>query len=51
MYAVGGKLPNGIKSMFVNSLACVRVNVLGLIVVWSMGVSCSLGFSMYIWIQ
>ena len=25
MYDVGGKLLNGIKSMYVNSLACVRV--------------------------
>ena len=26
MYGVSGKLLNGIKSMYVNSLACVRVN-------------------------
>ena len=25
MYDVGGKLLNGIKSMYINSLACVRV--------------------------
>ena len=25
MHDVGGKLPHGIKSMYVNSLACVRV--------------------------
>ena len=25
MYDVGGKLLNGIKSMYVNSLACIRV--------------------------
>ena len=25
MYDVGGKLLNGIKNMYVNSLACVRV--------------------------
>ena len=25
MYDVGGKLLNGIKSMYVNSLACLRV--------------------------
>ena len=38
MYDVGGKLLNGIKSMYVNSLAYVRVNevrgsILGLIIV------------------
>ena len=27
MYDVGGKLVNGIKGMYVNSLACVRVKV------------------------
>ena len=25
MYGVGGKLLNGIKSIYINSLACVRV--------------------------
>ena len=34
MYDVGGKMSNGIKSMYVNSLACV---------------SCPLGSLMYIW--
>ena len=37
MYDVGGKLLNGINSIYVNSLACVRVkgceSVLGSIVV------------------
>ena len=29
MYSIGSKLLNVIKSMYVNSLACVRVNVIG----------------------
>ena len=33
MYDVGDKLLNGIKSMYVNSQACVRVSGSGLIVV------------------
>ena len=50
MYDVGGKLLSGIKSMFVVSLThfmvkwgeseCSRIDS---------GVSCPLGFSMYIW--
>ena len=39
IYDVGGKLLSGIKSMYVDSSACVRVK-------W--GVSCPLGCSMYI---
>ena len=33
MYDVGGKLLNDIKSMYVNNQACVRVRVLGSIMV------------------
>ena len=51
---MGGKLLNGMKSMYVNSLTCVRVNevrvsVLGSIVMRDRSVSCRLGSSMYIW--
>ena len=42
MYNVAGKLLNGIKGMYVHSLGCVRVKE---------GVSCPLGFSMYIWME
>ena len=45
MYNLGGKLLCGIKSMYVDSLACVKVKggrVSG---------SCLLSFSMYIWMQ
>ena len=45
MYDVGGKLLNEIKSIYVNSLACIRVKV-GCKVV-----SCHLGSSMFISLQ
>ena len=55
MYDVGGKLTNGIKSMYVNSISCLRVkggdSVSGTIVMWDKVVSYSLGFSMCIWTQ
>ena len=41
MYDMGGKLLNGIKSMYVNSLACVRVI--------GDDILCSLGSLIYIW--
>ena len=48
MYDVGSKLLNGIRGMYVTSLACVRVKVRvsasGLIVVGDRAVSCPLGF-------
>ena len=52
IYDVGGKLLNGVKSIYVNSLACVKVKrgeseYLGSIVVWDRGVSCPLSSSMY----
>ena len=42
MYDVGGKLLNCIKTMYVSSLACDKVN-------GGERVSCPLGSSMYIW--
>ena len=50
MYDVGSKLLNGIKSMYHNSIACVRVkgmkaSISGFIVVCNKVVSCLLGFS------
>ena len=48
MYDMGDELLNGIKSMYVISLACVRVSVLGSTVVQDRDVSCPLGSSMYI---
>ena len=56
MCDVGGKHSSGIKSMYADSLACVRVKVgnseqfridSGV----KRGVSCPIGFSTYIWIQ
>ena len=49
----GGKLLSGINSMYIYSLACVKVkgvtgSVLGSIVARDSGVSCPHGFSMYI---
>ena len=52
MCDVGGKLLNGIKSMYVNSLACVRVKGGGSEGFWiDSGVTSPFGFSMCIWIQ
>ena len=39
IYDVGGKVLNGIKSMYINSIACVRIKgmrliVLGSIYIW-----------------
>ena len=56
MYDVGGKLWNGIKSMYVNSLPCVKLNG-GECVCFRInsgvrqGCIISCGFSMYIWMQ
>ena len=50
MHGAGGKLLNGIKSMYVDNLACVRVKwdeIIG----WDKGVPRPLDFSMYIWTQ
>ena len=47
MYDINGKLLNGIKSMYDDSLACVRINSgrsQG-------GVLCPHGFPMHIWMQ
>ena len=55
MYDIGGKLLNGIKRMYINSSASVRVkrseNELFKIVGYNRVASCPFGFSMYIWIQ
>ena len=45
IYYVSGKLLGGIKSMYVDSLACVRVKG------GETGVSCPLDSLMYIWMQ
>ena len=52
MYDVSSKLLNGIKSMYVNSLACVRVKG-GESECFRInrGVSYPLGSSMYMWTQ
>ena len=52
IYNVGGKLLNVIKSIYVNNLAWVRVKG-GESECFRVdsGVSCSLAFSMYIWLQ
>ena len=52
MYDVGGKLLNGIKSMYFNSLAYIRVKTdESECFMIDRGVSCPLGFSIYIWMQ
>ena len=56
MYYVGGKLLNRIKSMYVDSPACVKVKWgwsewLRIIVRKDRGVSCPLGCEMDIWMQ
>ena len=53
MYDVDGKLLNGIKIMYVNSLACFRVKEgesewFRSIALRDRGVLCPLGFSLYI---
>ena len=52
MHGVGGKLLSGIKCMYVDSLACVRIkgskNEQFRL---DRGVSFPLGFSMYIWME
>ena len=54
MYDAGGKLLDGIKSMYVDSLDCVRVKggeseQFRIDSEVRQGVSCPLGFSMYLW--
>ena len=57
LYDGGVKLLSGIKSLYVDSSACVRIkggvkeSGLGLIVGLGRVASCPLGFSMYIWMQ
>ena len=56
MCDVGGKLLSEIKSMYVDSLACVRVKRVGVsisgnTVVSDRSESCPLGSSMYLWTQ
>ena len=56
MYYVSGKLLNGIKSMYVKSIACVRVkgvivSVSGSVVVRDRGVPFPFGFSTNKWMQ
>ena len=52
MYDEGGKFLNGIKCMYVNSLACVRVKGGdGECFRINSGVLCPFGSSMYIWMQ
>ena len=52
MYDVAGKLLNGIKSMYVNSLTCVRIKGSeSECFRIDRGVSCLLGCSIYIWRQ
>ena len=52
MYDVGGKLLNGIKSIYVNSLACVRIKG-GESECFRInsGVLYPLGSSMYLWMK
>ena len=51
MYDVGAKLLSGIKSMYVNSLACLRASVSELKVMRNNVMSCPFGSSTYILIQ
>ena len=51
MYDVGGKLLSEIESMYVDSLACVRVKGHRIDSGVRKGVSCLLGCSMHIWME
>ena len=51
MYDMGGKLLNGIKSMYFNSLACVKSKERWECFRINSDVSCPLGSSMHIWRQ
>ena len=56
IYDVVGKLLNSIKSIYVNGLVHIKVKggedeCFRIIIVRDRGVSCVIGFSMYIWMQ